>query len=158
MDSVKMEARSRNMASIKNKNTKPEIVIRKLLHKHGFRFRIHDSKLPGRPDIVLAKYRVCILVNGCFWHRHLNCKYATSPKTRVEFWENKFRNNVIRDNINKQLLVDKGWKLIELWTCGITNNESELLWILHEIITPGRNLISWPEIEPINQTNNHSLE
>ena len=91
------EQRSRNMSAIKSKNTKPEIAVRKLLHSMGYRFRLHKKDLPGSPDIVLPKYKTVIFVHGCFWHRHENCKYASTPKTRQEFWENKFKANVKRD-------------------------------------------------------------
>ena len=111
------EQRSRNMSAIKSKNTKPEIAVRKLLHSMGFRFRLHRKDLPGSPDIVLPKYKTVIFVHGCFWHRHNNCKYATTPKTRKEFWENKFEENVKRDNLNQANLTLKGWKIIILWEC-----------------------------------------
>ena len=88
------EQRSRNMSAIKSKNTKPEIAVRKLLHSMGYRFRLHRKDLPGSPDIVLPKYKTVIFVHGCFWHRHENCKYASTPKTRKEFWEKKFRENI----------------------------------------------------------------
>ena len=111
------EQRSRNMSAIKSKNTKPEIAVRKLLHSMGYRFRLHRKDLPGSPDIVLPKYKTVIFVHGCFWHRHNNCKYATTPKTRKEFWENKFEENVKRDNLNQANLTLKGWKIIILWEC-----------------------------------------
>ena len=91
------DQRSRNMAAIKSKNTKPEIAVRKLLHSLGYRFRLHRKDLPGSPDIVLPKYRTAIFVHGCFWHRHENCKYATTPKTRESFWNKKFEDNKKRD-------------------------------------------------------------
>ena len=111
------EQRSRNMSAIKSKNTKPEIAVRKVLHSMGYRFRLHRKDLPGSPDIVLPKYKTVIFVHGCFWHRHNNCKYATTPKTRKEFWENKFDENVKRDNLNQANLSLKGWKIIILWEC-----------------------------------------
>ena len=94
------EQRSRNMSAIKSKNTKPEIAVRKLLHSMGYRFRLHRKDLPGSPDIVLPKYKTVIFVHGCFWHRHENCKYATTPKTRREFWENKFQFKIFRNNFS----------------------------------------------------------
>ena len=87
------EQRSRNMSAIKSKNTKPEIKVRKVLHSMGYRFRLHSKDLPGSPDIVLPKYKTVIFVHGCFWHRHENCKYASTPKTRKEFWNKKFTEN-----------------------------------------------------------------
>ena len=102
------EARSRNMSAIKSKNTKPEIIVRKLLHSMGYRFRLHKKDLPGSPDIVLPKYKTVIFVHGCFWHRHHNCKFATTPKTRTEFWENKFKENIERDIKNQNKLKNLG--------------------------------------------------
>ena len=113
------EQRSRNMSAIKSKNTKPEIAVRKVLHSMGYRFRLHSKDLPGSPDIVLPKYKTVIFVHGCFWHRHENCKYASTPKTRKEFWENKFKSNVKRDNLNQANLSLKGWKIIILWECQV---------------------------------------
>ena len=109
--------RSRNMSAIKSKNTKPEIAVRKLLHSLGYRFRLHRKDLPGSPDIVLPKYKTVIFVHGCFWHRHANCKYASTPKTRKEFWENKFNANKIRDQkklkeIKNLEIASKNLKLI----------------------------------------------
>ena len=106
------EQRSRNMSAIKSKNTKPEIKVRKILHSMGYRFRLHSKGLPGSPDIVLPKYKTVNFVHGCFWHRHENCKYASTPKTRKEFWENKFKANINRDNLNQANLSLRGWKII----------------------------------------------
>ena len=103
------------MSAIKSKNTKPEIAVRKLLHSMGYRFRLHRKDLPGSPDIVLPKYKTVIFVHGCFWHRHQNCKYASTPKTRQEFWNKKFNENINRDKINQENLSSKGWKIIILW-------------------------------------------
>ena len=113
------EQRSRNMSAIKSKNTKPEIAVRKVLHSMGYRFRLHSKDLPGSPDIVLPKYKTVIFVHGCFWHRHENCKYASTPKTRQEFWEAKFRENINRDKLNQENLFSKGWKIIIVWECEI---------------------------------------
>ena len=101
------EQRSRNMSAIKSKNTKPEIKVRKALHSMGYRFRLHKKDLPGSPDIVLPKYKTVIFVHGCFWHRHQNCKYASNPKTRREFWEKKFKENIERDKKTQKILVGK---------------------------------------------------
>ena len=109
------------MSRIKSQNTKPEILVRSALHSMGFRFRLHGkvSKrryakgvLPGKPDIVLAKYNTVIFVHGCFWHRHENCKRATTPKTRTEWWEDKFDKNVQRDKMNREILDALGWKVV----------------------------------------------
>ena len=119
--------RSRNMSAIKSKNTKPEITLRKLLHSMGYRFRLHRKDLPGSPDIVLPKYKTVIFVHGCFWHRHENCKYATTPKTRKEFWEKKFRENINRDNLNQANLSLKGWKIIIIWECQLKGDIKKLI-------------------------------
>ena len=121
------EQRSRNMSAIKSKNTKPEITLRKLLHSMGYRFRLHRKDLPGSPDIVLPKYKTVIFVHGCFWHRHENCKYATTPKTRKEFWEKKFRENINRDNLNQANLSLKGWKIIIIWECQLKGDKKKLI-------------------------------
>ena len=120
------EQRSRNMSSIKSKNTKPEIKVRKVLHSMGYRFRLHSKDLPGSPDIVLPKYKTVIFVHGCFWHRHQNCKYASTPKTRQEFWNKKFNENINRDKINQENLSSKGWKIIIVWECEIKDKDFDL--------------------------------
>ena len=120
------EQRSRNMSAIKSKNTKPEIAVRRLLHSMGYRFRLHRKDLPGSPDIVLPKYKTVIFVHGCFWHRHKNCKYASTPKTRQEFWEAKFRENINRDKLNQENLSSKGWKIIIVWECEIKDKNFDL--------------------------------
>ena len=120
------EVRSRNMAAIKSKNTKPEIKVRQLLHSMGYRFRLHMKDLPGNPDIVLKKYKTVIYVNGCFWHRHPNCKYASTPKTRTSFWSQKFQSNVERDNKNYIKIKNLGWKYIVVWECEL-KNKSDLV-------------------------------
>ena len=118
------EQRSRNMSAIKSKNTKPEIKVRKVLHSMGYRFRLHRKDLPGSPDIVLPKYKTVIFVHGCFWHRHENCKYASNPKTRKEFWENKFKTNVKRDKEIQEKIKNIGWKSVVIWECEVRNIES----------------------------------
>ena len=109
--------RSRNMAAIKSKNTNPEIKVRKLLHSLGYRFRLHKKELPGSPDIVLKKYKTVVFVHGCFWHRHKECKYATNPKTREEFWNKKFLSNIERDIKVRERIKAAGWKSIVVWEC-----------------------------------------
>ena len=115
------EQRARNMSAIKSKNTKPEIAVRKLLHSMGYRFRLHRKDLPGSPDIVLPKYKTVIFVHGCFWHRHENCKYASNPNTRKEFWESKFKANVKRDFENQEKIKNIGWQSVVIWECEIKN-------------------------------------
>lgn len=116
-DRVTPKHRSWNMAQIRSKDTSPELAVRSILHKLGFRFRIHVRTLPGCPDIVLPKYKTIILVNGCFWHRHRNCKFAYSPKSRTAFWNAKFAANVLRDSQVRSHLRRLGWKVIVIWEC-----------------------------------------
>ena len=129
------EQRSRNMSAIKSKNTKPEIAVRKVLHSMGYRFRLHGKELPGSPDIVLPKYRTVIFVHGCFWHRHKDCKYATTPKTRGEFWNNKFRSNVERDLEIKENIKNIEWRSVVIWECetkDIENLRGKIIDIFNE--------------------------
>jgi DNA mismatch endonuclease (patch repair protein) len=110
------------MSQIKGKNTKPEILVRKFLFAKGFRYRLYQKNLPGKPDIVLPKYKTIILVHGCFWHGHKNCKYFVVPKTRTEWWLNKIENTKRRDKIMKHKLHDLGWNIIIIWECEINKN------------------------------------
>ena len=107
------------MSRIKSAHTKPEMIIRSYLHRHGYRFRLHDKKLPGKPDIILKKYQTVIFVNGCYWHRHKNCKLSTMPKTNKKFWEEKFNSNIKRDKIKNNELKKMGFKVLTLWECEI---------------------------------------
>ena len=116
-DKLTSSQRSHSMSRIRGKNTKPEILVRKGLHARGFRFRLHNKKLPGSPDIVLPKYSVAIMVNGCFWHGHKRCRYATKPKTNVEFWETKIARNRHRDEVTNAHLEALGWHVITVWEC-----------------------------------------
>ena len=109
--------RSRNMAAIRGKDTAPELAVRRILHAMGLRFRLHRRDLPGRPDIVLPKHRTVVFVHGCFWHRHEDCRYTTTPKTRQEFWQTKFAANVERDRRNRTDLLQLGWRVIVVWEC-----------------------------------------
>lgn len=118
-DIVSPEKRSQNMSAIRSKNTKPEMYLRKLLFAQGYRYRIADKSVPGHPDIFLRKYNTAIFVNGCFWHRHLGCKFAYTPKSRVEFWQKKFDDNVRRDSVVKAELLEHGIKLLTVWECAI---------------------------------------
>ena len=119
MDIVSQKIRSRMMANIRSKNTTPEIAIRKHLHSLGYRFRLHKSIAGTKPDLVLPKYRTCIFVHGCFWHRHPDCKLASTPKTRREFWEAKFKANVHRDLASQKKLTALGWKCLIIWECSV---------------------------------------
>lgn len=116
-DKLTSSQRSHCMSRIRGKNTKPEILVRKGLHARGFRFRLHNKKLPGSPDIVLPKYGVAIMVNGCFWHGHKGCRYATKPKSNVEFWETKIARNKHRDEVIAAHLEALGWTVITIWEC-----------------------------------------
>lgn len=116
-DTITPERRSWNMSRIRGRDTKPELLLRSLLHRAGYRFRVHRRDLAGSPDIVLPKYSTAILVHGCFWHRHPECKKAATPSTRKEFWEAKFKATVERDKVNATRLKDAGWQVITIWEC-----------------------------------------
>ena len=111
------EQRSYNMSRIRGKNTKPEELVRRYLFAQGFRYRKNDTRLPGKPDIVLPKYKTVIFVNGCFWHAHEGCKYFVWPKSNVDFWKRKINENIQRDLRNNQLLIEQGWNVIVIWEC-----------------------------------------
>lgn len=117
-----VKTRSFNMSQIKGKNTKPEIVVRKFLFAKGYRYKLYDKKLPGKPDIVLPKYRTIIFINGCFWHGHENCKYFVIPKTRTDWWINKIERNKQIDNENFQHLELLGWKVLIIFECELKKN------------------------------------
>ena len=131
-DTLSQSQRSYCMSSIRGKNTKPEILVRKGLHARGFRFRLHNNKLPGSPDIVLPKYGVAIMVNGCFWHGHKGCRYATKPESNVEFWETKIARNRHRDEVTNAHLEALGWHVITVWECEL-RGESILASRLDEL-------------------------
>lgn len=111
------------MSSIRGSNTRPELLVRRYLHATGLRFRLHARSLPGRPDIVLPQYRAAVFVHGCFWHRHEGCRFATTPATRAEFWQDKFRGNVARDHRDALLLHSAGWRVFTVWECEAANEE-----------------------------------
>ncbi len=119
MDIWSKEKRSEMMSKIRSRNTKPELTLRKALFARGFRYRVNDKHLPGKPDIVLPKYKTVIFLHGCFWHRHEGCKYAYTPKTNTEFWRNKITSNCERDKINLQKLTALGWNVITIWECEV---------------------------------------
>ncbi len=116
-DLLSPEHRSWNMSRIRGKDTAPERRVRSVLHRAGYRFRLHLKTLPGHPDIVLPKYRTVVLVHGCFWHRHKGCRFAYTPKSRVAFWNAKFQANVDRDHRNARELRRLGWKVVTVWEC-----------------------------------------
>lgn len=126
-DKLTLEKRSWNMSRIKGKDTKIEVEVRKYLFSKGYRFRKNDKRYPGKPDIVLPKYHVAIFVHGCFWHRHEGCKDATTPKTRTEFWLEKFDKNVKNDQIKQEKLRNLGWKVIVIWECELKRNFQETM-------------------------------
>lgn len=122
-DTLSSESRSWNMSRIRSRDTAPEIIVRSVLHSLGFRFRLHVSRLPGKPDIVLSKYKTVVFVHGCFWHRHPGCKYSYNPKSRVEFWQAKFQQNIERHNKVAGELETLGWKVVVIWECETTRRE-----------------------------------
>ena len=123
-DTVSDAKRSEIMSRIRDRDTKPELVVRRIAHRLGFRFRLHCKDLPGRPDLVFPKYRAVVLVHGCFWHRHPGCRYASSPKTRVDFWHSKFENNVARDRRDETALRDRGWRVLVIWGCETKDHDA----------------------------------
>jgi DNA mismatch endonuclease (patch repair protein) len=126
------KTRSYNMSMIKGKNTKPELIVRKFLFSNGFRYRVNYSRLPGKPDIVLPKFKTVIFINGCFWHGHEGCKYFVVPKTRTEWWMEKINSNKRNDINKKKELEDLGWRIITLWECEIKymNDNHSLITII----------------------------
>ncbi|WP_179414546.1 very short patch repair endonuclease [Mucilaginibacter sp. E4BP6] len=127
MDIWSVEKRSEVMALVTSKNTKPEIRLRKALFSLGYRYRLHNKKLPGKPDIVLPKYRTVIFMHGCFWHRHSNCRAATSPKSNINYWESKFENNIRRDAAHQHALEALGWRVIVVWECELRKDISKAI-------------------------------
>lgn len=113
------EERSRNMAAIHSSDTKPEMLVRRYLHTMGWRYGLHNKKLPGSPDIVMRRFKTVIFVNGCFWHGHENCKYYRLPKSNTEFWRTKIDKNRARDERNIEALRKLGWRVIVIWECGL---------------------------------------
>ena len=123
VDIVDKATRSRMMAGIKGRNTRPEMVLRKALHARGFRYRLHAKNVAGRPDLVLPRYRAVVFVHGCFWHRHEGCRYATTPATRPEFWQAKFSANIARDIAVRDTLLESGWRVATVWECALRKPE-----------------------------------
>ncbi len=124
-DTVSKERRSEIMSHVKSSNTKPEIIVRKFLFANGFRFRIYDKKLAGKPDIKLTKYKTLIFINGCFWHGHKNCKIYVMPKTNAQFWQDKIDRNIARDKENIEILKSDGWKVLIIWECQLKEKKRE---------------------------------
>ena len=117
--------RSYNMATIRSTNTKPELLVRKYLHAQGYRYKLHDKTLPGKPDLVLPKYRTVIFIHGCFWHGHNNCKYYVVPKTKTEWWLNKINGNKANDTKALKALKKEGWTVITIWECDLKPKKAE---------------------------------
>ena len=127
IDTVKPEVRSRMMARIRGKNTQPEIMLRRALHRNGFRFRLHDRKLPGTPDLVFPRFRAVCFVQGCFWHRHLGCSYATMPSTNIGYWHKKFDANIERDKRNCTAILANSWRIAIVWECALRNEKATVV-------------------------------
>lgn len=139
------------MASIRSKNTKPEILVRKFLWRHEFRYRLNNPRLPGHPDIVLRKYRTCIFVNGCFWHGHEGCKYFVMPKTNTSFWDKKINRNRERDKEEQKKLAEMGWHVIVVWDCELKPDKREktlasLAFTLNHIFLQDHS-VAYPRLE-----------
>ena len=134
-DVLTPKQRSYNMSQIHGKDTKPEELVRKFLFSQGFRYRKNDARLPGKPDIVLPKYKTVIFVNGCFWHKHEGCRYFVWPKNNAVFWKEKITGNVVRDQENYEKLRNLGWRIITIWECELKphNRESTLIRVLSEL-------------------------
>ena len=127
-DRISPEHRSWNMSRIRGKDTGPELRLRSLLHRAGFRYRLHDTTLPGKPDLVFPRYRTVIFVHGCYWHRHSGCKYATTPRTRTDFWLAKFQGTVERDRRTAEALTQRGWRVITVWECELKRDPAGVVF------------------------------
>lgn len=141
VDTLTPERRSWNMSQIRSKDTKPELIVRSMLHRYGYRFTVNgprNKKLPGKPDIVLPKYRTVIFVHGCFWHRHKGCKYAYTPKSRADFWRNKFDSNVARDRKSHMFLRKLQWRVVVVWECQLRTDSTRLGRRLAEVLSRGQ--------------------
>lgn len=125
-DVVDRATRSRMMSGIKGKDTKPELIVRRYLHRAGLRYRLH-AKLPGKPDLVFPKYRVVVFVHGCFWHRHEGCQHATTPANNAAFWQSKFQGNVRRDRRVQAELSELGWRVLIVWSCELSKQRLQAL-------------------------------
>ena len=138
-DTHSKEVRSYNMSRIRSGNTRPELLVRQYLHSKGFRYRLHNKNLPGRPDLVLKKYNSVIFVHGCFWHSHENCKYSNLPKSNRSYWESKLKRNKERDKITNNKLKALGWRVLTVWECELRRDKREpTLRQLKENILRGR--------------------
>lgn len=139
MDTLTEEQRHYNMSRIRSRDTKQEVLVRKYLFGKGLRFRKNDKRLPGRPDIVLPKYRTAVFINGCFWHGHEGCKYFRMPATNTSFWKEKIKTNIERDKKDNETLSHMGWRVITVWECQLRpdNNEKTLTSLYEKIVSSG---------------------
>jgi DNA mismatch endonuclease (patch repair protein) len=148
VDVVDTATRSRMMAGILGKDTKPEMAVRRYLHACGYRYRLHRRDLPGKPDLVLSKYRLVIFVHGCFWHRHQGCMYATTPSNRRDFWEEKLNGNFLRDQKHIAKLRADGWRVLIVWECALKHFLSEIGVLQQMIRNVDVDFQVWPESPP----------
>ncbi len=133
MDKISREQRSRNMSRIRSKDTQPELLIRKNLHKRGYRYRLHDRNLPGKPDLVLKRFKTVIFINGCFWHYH-GCRYSNLPSTRKNWWKKKLEGNRRRDEMNLEALKNLGWKTLVIWECSFRGSGKKQESVIRKIV------------------------
>lgn len=145
-DVVSQAVRSRMMSSIRGRNTRPEMAVRRYLHRCGFRYRLHDQSLPGTPDLVFPRHQTVIFVHGCFWHRHAGCRLSATPASNAEFWRQKLSANAERDQKNLQKLVRDGWQVIVIWECGIRllGKGENLDWLPAAIKAERAGVTEWP--------------
>ena len=136
MDHVTVSERSRMMSKVPSRHSTAEIQVRKILHRLGYRFRLHRPQLPGTPDIVLPKYRGVVFVNGCFWHGHSDCPKGRLPKTRVEYWANKIEKNKERDSRTSAQLSESGWNVVVIWQCELRDPEVVVSRLTKEFVSP----------------------
>jgi DNA mismatch endonuclease (patch repair protein) len=145
MDIVDKQTRTQMMSGIRSKNTRPERVVRSFLHRRGFRFRLYSRKLPGKPDLVLSKYRLAVFVHGCFWHRHPNCSKTSTPATNTKEWLKKFSVNQERDSRSISQLLSAGCRVFVLWECGLRDVDSRSLdWLPNAIASLDTVFFEWP--------------
>lgn len=137
VDIVAPEVRSRMMASIRARDTKPEMLVRRYLHGLGFRYRLSPRDMPGKPDLVLPRYRAAVFVHGCFWHGHDGCRFATVPATRTEFWTAKISANKRRDAVSEEKLRSLGWRTAIIWECALRSNQSDALQRAADFVVSG---------------------
>lgn len=131
MDTLTPEQRSERMSRVRARNTKPELIVRRLLHSRGYRYRLHDKRLPGKPDLVFAGRRKLIFVHGCFWHRHGECTLARMPKSRIDFWRPKLEANQARDQVNIARLEEMGWRVLVIWECELRDVDTLVAKLEH---------------------------